>query len=207
MVDANTVCVIDDDPDVLDSISALLETSGFTVSAFRSAAAFLSRKPFEAGCLIVDLKMPEMTGIELQRRLAQDAAHLPVIVISGFGELRTAVEAMKLGAIDFIEKPFDDEMLLGAVKQALTQDRNKRQWLDAQNRAAQRLASLSPREQEVLAEVAQGSPSKIIAYNLGISRRTVEIHRTNIMRKVGVRNLAELVSLTHQAGQAPALDM
>lgn len=194
------VYLVDDDPSVLASLSALLETSGFSVRAFPSAMAFLQAEIPTEGCLVVDLKMPGMSGLELQRRLVAQAAQLPVIFITAYGDVGPAVEAMKLGAIDFIEKPYDDELLLDTVRRGL--ERNRRD-IDAEElrvAALARFETLTPREREVLDLVVKGIPSKGIAHELGISRRTVEIHRGNILRKTEMRNLPGLLQLARQAG-------
>ncbi|MBP0614481.1 response regulator transcription factor [Jiella mangrovi] len=201
--------IIDDDSAVLESLTALFETRGYVVHGFETAQALLdligdeaSKKSFD--CLIVDLRMPGMTGIELQRRLSQSPdPPLPIIVITAFGEVRSAVEAVKLGAEDFIEKPFEDDALVEAVATAIQRSRPIREKMEARNRAILRLSSLSPREREILSLVAAGAPSKVIADDLGISRRTVEIHRTNIMRKVEAQNLAELIGLVYLAESRP----
>ena len=204
-----TLGIIDDDPAVLASLTAVFETIGYDVRAFESAQSFLtSLANVEArasiDCLIVDLRMPEMTGVELQRHLVEGlATKFPIIVITAYGEVRAAVEALKLGAEDFIEKPFEDDALVNAVEAAIKRVRSIRERLQAKEKAERRLASLSPREREILSQVASGSPSKVIAHNLGISRRTVEIHRTNILRKVEASNLAELIGLVYLAGSEP----
>ena len=202
--------IIDDDSAVLESLTALFDANGFDVHAFAAPGDFLESRFLldteEGGkldCLVVDFRMPEMTGVELQRRLVEKAADFPVIVITAFGEVRAAVEALKLGAQDFIEKPFENDVLLDAVETAIKRTETIRERLELRKRALQRLASLSPREQEILAQVAGGAPSKVIAHNLGISRRTVEIHRTNIMRKAEAQNLVELVGLAFQARYEP----
>ncbi|SJZ79257.1 response regulator transcription factor [Consotaella salsifontis] len=202
MTNSCLICIVDDDPDVLESTAALLESAGHSTLTYTSPSAFLESDVQECGCLIVDLRMPEMNGLMLQQHLSQRVPDLPCIFISGEGELRVAVEAMKHGAVDFLEKPFAEDDLLTAVQRALERRQAAQEGQAIQCHAAKRISTLSPREQEVLAAVAEGAPSKVIADKFGISRRTVEIHRTNIMRKVGVRNLAELVRLAHQAGSA-----
>lgn len=195
-----TVYIIDDDFSVLDSLTILLETEGYHVMSFRSARAFLEAAKPEAGCLVLDLKMPEMTGLELQERLKAETTVLPIVIITAYGEVRSAVEAMKLGAFDFIEKPFDDKLLLDTVANALQHGRVQREKRMARQLAEERLTSLSAREMEVLDMVASGCSSKLIGDKLGISRRTVEIHRANIVRKAGTRTLAELLMLAREAG-------
>lgn len=201
--------VIDDDLAVRESLTALFEANGFAVHAFSKPQHFLESEFLRASgsaeldCLVVDLRLPGMTGVELQRHLSEREVDFPVIVITAFGEVRAAVEALKLGAEDFIEKPFDDDVLVTAVENAITRAETIRERTLQRRRAAERLATLSQREREILAQVAAGAPSKVIAHNLGISRRTVEIHRTNIMRKVNAQNLVELVGLAYQANYEP----
>ena len=202
MTTAAEVWVIDDDDAVLNSFVALLETAGYRVTGFPSPAAFFEAERRDIDCLIMDLKLPGITGIELQRRLAEEDFTPPIIIVTAFGDVDSAVEAMKLGAVDFVKKPFDDEAILAVVAAAIERGRNVREKTALERDARQRLASLSKREREVLLHVALGSPSKNIAHDLDISRRTVEIHRTNIMRKANVHNLAELVRLAHLAGFA-----
>ncbi|MCQ8782956.1 response regulator transcription factor [Mangrovibrevibacter kandeliae] len=199
-----TVCLVDDDPQVLASLTILLERAGFKVGAFGSAHDFFADGFADAGCLIVDMKMPEMTGIEVQRRLGEEAPTLPVVVLSGSSELKTAVEAMKLGAVDFLEKPFNADTLLATVEKALAEGHRRRAEEAQRDRAAEQIRSLSPRELEVLERVARGEQSKVIAFELGISPRTVEIHRVNILRKTGLRNVADLVHLVERAGPRAA---
>ena len=199
-----TVCLVDDDEAVLHSLTALFEAEGYAVKSYLSADEFLHGEiipPVETqiDCLIVDFRMPEMTGVELQRRLIEESAEFPVIVITAFGEVSAAVEALKLGAQDFIEKPFEDEGLIRAVEAAIARSQISREGISVRRAARERFTRLSPREFEILTHVASGAPSKVIAHILGISPRTVEIHRTNIMRKAGAKNLAELVGLAHEA--------
>lgn len=200
MNETDFVYVVDDDAVVLDSLSALLQTEGYQTMPFSSAAAFLAHGAPRSGCLILDLMMPEMNGLDLQRRLAEEASLLPVILITAHGEVRAAVEAMKLGAVDFIEKPIDDELLLKTVNEAMTHGREARERSRVVKIAKERIQLLSPREREIITLVVRGDPSRAIGERLGISRRTVEIHRMNIMRKLQVENLAEMVRLAHDAG-------
>jgi two-component system, LuxR family, response regulator FixJ len=198
-MDDELVFIVDDDSDLRDSLAALLEVEGYRVVSYGSAAEFLSEPVTDNGCLILDLKMPGMSGIELQRHIAESGRVLPVILVSAFAEVGSAVASMKLGAFDVIEKPFDDKHLLEVVAAALVSGRKRRQEIATRRDATQRLSGLSPREWQVLARVAEGASSKVIAENLGISRRTVEIHRAKIMRKAEVQNTAELVRLTKDA--------
>lgn len=193
------IFIVDDDTDLRDSLAALLQTDGYRVVAYESATSFLSEPVTDNGCLILDLKMPGMNGLELQRHISESGRVLPIILISAFAEVSTAVTSMKLGAFDVLEKPFDDEKLLSTVAAALETGRKQRGAAELRRQAAERLSTLSAREREVLAKVANGASSKVIAEELGISRRTVEIHRAKIMRKAEVQNTAELVGLTKEA--------
>ena len=198
------VYIVDDDEAVRDSLAVLLETKGYAVRCFGSAPEFLlAAQSLPVGCLIVDVRMPEMDGLALQERLTETAVHLPMIVITGHGDVPLAVRAMKAGAVDFIEKPFAAEAILASVAAALSRlaAANER---DATAIAAEsRLALLSQREREVLEGLLAGLPNKSIAYDLAISPRTVEIHRARVMDKMGARSLPELVRLALSAGMQP----
>ena len=190
------VHVIDDDDAARGSLAFLLGTAQFVVRAYASAKAFLDAIPgVEAGCVVTDMRMPEIDGLELLRRLKTQEIGLPVVVITGHGDVPLAVEAMRLGALDFIEKPYECEVLLGAVRTALSaHDRDAKR--DAERAEIQeRLASLSPREREVLDGLVAGKPNKIIAHDLGISPRTVEIYRANVMTKMQATSLSHLVRM------------
>jgi len=190
------VHLIDDDDAVRKSLAFLLATSGFAVRAYASAVVFLDAlNSLQPGCIITDVRMPGMDGLALQRRLKELKINLPMIIITGHGDVPLAVEAMKAGAIDFIEKPFDDELLLAALRIAL--DQFGKTGL-RENEAAlvkTRLQSLSPREREVLDGLVAGHPNKTIAYDLGLSPRTVEVHRANVMIKMQAASLSELVRM------------
>jgi two-component system response regulator FixJ len=190
-----TVFVVDDDDAVRDSLQLLLESAGMTVEAFASPLEFLkSSAPGRPGCLLIDVRMPEMSGIEVQENLAAANRQLPVIVMTGHADVPLAVRAMKAGAVDFIEKPFDDEVIIETVRRAL-------ELRPAANpEIAQRLASLTPREREVLEGLVAGRANKVIAFDLDISARTVEIYRANMMTKTGARNMAELMRIALAAG-------
>jgi two-component system response regulator FixJ len=195
------VHVIDDDDAVRDSLEFLLKSARLDVRTYDSATRFLDAAPqLKSGCIVTDVRMPEISGIDLLRRLRELGILLPVIVITGHGDIPLAVEAMKLGAIEFLEKPFDDERLLASVRRALERQ------ADDQGRDTERLeinaklASLSNRERQVLEGLAAGLPNKTIAYDLGISPRTVEIYRANLMTKMEANSLSDLVRMTVIAG-------
>jgi len=195
-----TIFIIDDDDAIRDSLKILLESHGFTVEDFASARAFLASGRIGPGCALVDIGMPEMGGLELQRVLGERHPELPVIMITGQAEVPIAVQAMKAGALDFIEKPFDEAVLLGSVRQALARSEETARSRIQNEEAAERIRQLTPREKEVLGQLVLGHPNKVIAYNLSISPRTVEIHRARIMQKMEVRSLSELVRLALDAG-------
>ena len=187
--DAPQVCVVDDDPAVLRSLERLLKAAGFAVATFPSPTDFLSRIARDApGCVLLDLSMPELTGLDLQGALERMGCTQPVIFISGNGDVRSSVHAMKAGALDFLTKPFDEMELLSAVQRALVRDRQMRQ-------SRERLATLTPREREVFDQVVEGRLNKQIAASLGISEKTVKVHRSRVMEKTAARSTAELVRL------------
>ena len=195
MPDNQIVHVIDDDVDVRQSLAFLLSTAGLAVRVYESAAAFLEHLPGVGGCVVTDVRMPEINGLELQRRLKSLNITLPVIVITGHGDIALAVEAMKAGAVDFIEKPFDDEMLLTAIRSALARHAKDARRESQMAEIRGRLKSLTDRERDVLGGLVGGKPNKIIAYELGISARTVEIYRANVMTKMQADSLSELVRM------------
>jgi FixJ family two-component response regulator len=195
-----TIFVVDDDQAARESLCWLIESVGLRVRCFASAREFLEGHDRSAqGCLLVDVRMPGMSGLELQERLLAEGSQLPVIVLTGHGDVPMAVRAMKAGAVDFVQKPFNDQALLDGIRRALEAGAAARQAAQRRQEASQRLASLSAREAEVLRELLAGKPNKVIAASLGIAEKTVEIHRANLMRKTGVRSVAELVRLTLQA--------
>ncbi len=204
MANDNLVYVVDDDEAVRESLSALLEAKSYTVRSFALAREFLAAAPsLRPGCLIADIRMPEMDGLELQRLLTARAFNFPLIVITGHGEVPLAVEAMKAGAIDFIEKPFAAEAILAGIEAGLARLAATGEDDQAAASAAGRLATLSPREREVLEGLLAGLPNKSIAYDLAISPRTVEIHRAHVMDKMGARSLSELIRFSLAAGLHP----
>jgi two-component system response regulator FixJ len=188
MPNEGTVHIVDDDVAVRQSLAFLLATAGLAVKVYETAGAFLDRLESSAtGCVITDVRMPEIDGIELLRRLRRKASALPVIVITGHADIPLAVQAMKEGAVDFIEKPFDDERLLSAVRSSLAQAPNLEMTAHAD------LEKLSERERQVLDGVIAGKQNKVIAHDLGLSPRTVEVYRANVMSKMNVDSLPELV--------------
>lgn len=190
------VHVIDDDEAVRHSLGFLFESAGLAVRSHASAEAFLAIAPrLTAGCVLTDVRMPGMDGLTLQRKLAELGVCLPVIVMTGHGDVPIAVQALKAGALDFIEKPFDDETLLAAVQAALDTDRRTRARQVERDAIAARLASLTPRERQVLDGLVAGQPNKAIAHDLGASPRTIEVHRARVMEKMGARSLSELVRM------------
>jgi len=188
-----TIFVIDDDAAIRDSLRMMLEIAGYTVRDFASAQSFLSDADLAGGCLIVDIRMPGMGGLELQEELARRKVNIPVIVITGHGDVPLAVRAMRAGAMDFVEKPFDSERMLQSVADALEAGR-RAQSRAAEAKAARELLSLlTPREREILDQLVKGHANKVVAHQLGISPRTVEIHRASIMEKLHARNLSNVV--------------
>jgi len=196
-----TVFVVDDDADVRDSVCALLESAGLASEAYGSALAFLAAyAPGRHGCVIADVRMPDMDGMTLQAELGKRGSGLPVIVVTGHADVPLAVRAMKAGAVDFIEKPFDDEILISSVKRALAQEVSTREQASLAERAASLIATLSARERQVLELLVAGRPNKVIAYELDISPRTVEIHRAHVMEKMEAKSLSDLVRAALAAG-------
>jgi two-component system response regulator FixJ len=196
-----TIYVIDDDDAVRQSLEFMLKAAGIKARSFESAKAFMAVLPeISSGCVVTDVRMPDITGIDLLRHLKKSNPDLPVIVITGHGDISLAVEAMKIGATDFLEKPFDGQQLLTAVRSALTQDadagKRKAELADIQ----EKLAALSNRERQVLEGLVAGSANKNIAFDLGISPRTVEIYRANLMTKMAANSLSDLVRMAMMAG-------
>jgi two-component system response regulator FixJ len=196
-----TVHVIDDDDAARDSLEFLLRTAQIDVRTYESAAAFLEALPKAgSGCIITDVRMPGISGIDLLRRLREIDLDMPVIVITGHGDVPLAVEAMKVGAQDFFEKPFDDEALLAAVRAALNRQENVGRRNVELSEIRAKVETLSKRELEVLQGLVAGHPNKTIAYDLGISPRTVEIYRANVMTKMNAASLSDLVRMAIVAG-------
>jgi len=199
--DKAVVHVFDDDEAMRQSLAFLLGTVGMEVQTYESAVAFLEVAPtVKAGCVITDVRMPELSGVELLRQLRERKLDIPVIVITGHGDVQLAVEAMKIGAMDFLEKPFDDEALLASVRSALNQLDQDQKRQAARSDVEARLASLSNRERDVLQGLVAGHANKQIAYDLGISPRTIEIYRANLMTKMQAGSLSDLVRMALIAG-------
>ena len=199
--DRPLVYVVDDDDAIRRSAGFMLKTSGFRVRTFESGVQLLKEvRSLEPGCILLDIRMPEMDGLDVQRALRDEGVSLPVVIMTGHGDVNIAVQAMKAGAVDFIEKPFEKPMLLDALEQAqsrLTEDAVSSKRAEE---ARVRLNVLTPRELDVLRGLTQGLPNKTIAYDLGISPRTVEIHRANLMEKLGARSLSDALRLAFAAG-------
>ena len=199
----STIYIVDDDVAVLRSLERLLGAAGYETMSFEQPVAFLEAvRHVSEGCILLDLQMPGLSGLEVQAALAKLDSPLAVIVMTGQGDVRTAERAMKAGAVDFIEKPFSDDELLSAIDVALARPGRPERERDAVE-AEERLAVLSPRERAVLDALVAGHQNKIIAFDLGISVRTVEVHRARMMHRLGVRQLAEAVRLVVLAGSAP----
>ena len=207
MPNGDVVHVIDDDAGVRQSLAFSLSTAGLAVRVYESAVAFLKALPHvQDGCIVTDIRMPEVDGLELQRKLKALKNTMPVIVITGHGDVALAVEAMKAGAIDFIEKPFDDEGLLATIRSALARHEGDRERGSRAAEVRARLALLSERERQVLDSLVAGKPNKVIAYDLGISARTVEIYRANVMTKMQADSLSSLVRMVLvESASDPAL--
>lgn len=198
------VHVVDDEEAMRKSLSFVLKTSGYAVTAWSDGVAFLREaRHAEAGCVLLDVRMPEMDGLEVQRVMSERGLAMPIVVLTGHGDISTAVAAMKAGAIDFLEKPFEKAALLDAVGAAFRRLEGTDNERERAAAAGVRLACLTPREQDVLRGLARGLPNKTIAYDLDISPRTVEVHRANMMSKLGVRSLSDALRIAFAAGVGP----
>lgn len=196
-----TVFVVDDDAGVLDALRILLRSVGLRAETYPSADDFLENFDQEApGCLVLDVRMPGMSGMELQEKLAEIGSSTPIIFVTAHGDVPMAVEAVKAGAIDFIQKPFRDQELLDKIQHAIELDANSRAERESKEEIAARIATLTPREREVMDLVVAGKLNKLIARELGISQRTVEIHRARVMQKMQVSSVSQLVQLVIRAG-------
>lgn len=197
------VFVVDDDQGMRESLRFLLESAGFAVETYASARAFLDAGGAgKSGCLVTDVRMPEMNGLELQEKLAAEGSRLSVILMTGHADVPMAVGAMRAGAFDFIEKPFADDALIDSIRRALEKARAREKVAPAPADLERRLATLTPREREVLDHLVRGSQHKVIAHALDISPRTIEVHRARIMQKMEARNLAHLVQIMLTGGPA-----
>ena len=199
-----TVFIVDDDAAVCDSIQELVESVGLYAESFASGQAFLDHyQPERSGCLVLDVRMAEMSGLVLQEKLNALGAGIPVIIITGHADVPMAVHALKAGAIDFVQKPYRNQLLLDSINSALAMDAISRRSLDESQNHDRQLATLTKREQEVLDKLLAGSISKQIARELGISTRTVEAHRQNLLRKLGVGSVKELIlhPITQEKGK------
>lgn len=202
--DGTTIFVVDDDAAVSRSLGRLLRTSGFHVETFANAQQFLARPAFSGtGCVILDVYMPGITGPELQERMSENGVSLPVIFLSGNGDVPTSVKAMKKGAVDFLLKPVDEEVLLEAVRQAVSRHSAEQTRQRQRQRINARIALLSSREREVMEHVIRGRLNKQIAADLGITEKTVKVHRGRLMEKMEVGSVAELVHLCESVGIEP----
>ena len=192
------VYIVDDSADVRSSLPWLVESVGIKAQAFASAEHFLAAcRPDQPGCLVLDLRMPGMGGMQLLESLQGKGIHLPVIVFTGHGEVESAVRAMKAGALDFVEKPFTQQGLIEKIQKALLEDRRRRDAREERSRVARRMAQLTPRENEVLGLIFAGLRNRAIAKRLGISEKTVEVHRAKIMEKMEAASLAELIRMVN----------
>lgn len=206
MTDAKqTVYLVDDDEAIRRSASFMLRTSGFVVKTYASGVELLAAgKALDPGCVLLDVRMPGMDGLEVQKALREQDIRLPVVVMTGHGDVSVAVQAMKAGAIDFIEKPFEKATLMDALEQGFAQLAEAGTRARRAEEASAQLEVLTPREREVLEGLVRGHPNKTIAYDLGISPRTVEIHRANVMSKLGVASLSEALRIAFAAGLGEA---
>ena len=191
-----TVYVVEDDEAVRDSLELLLKSDGKPVKTYESATAFLKDYSDKmAGCIVLDIRMPGMDGMELQKKLNEKHSILPIIFVTGHGDVPMAVDAMKEGSVDFIQKPYREEALLEKIEAALKQDLEQRKSLDEKQEIIRRVKSLTPREHEIMDRMIAGQANKVIAIELEISQRTVEIHRSRVMHKMGTHSLAHLVRM------------
>ena len=197
------VHIVDDDPGFRDSLRSLLESDGMAVQTYADAAEFLKRyAPDQPGCLLLDVRMPGMSGLQLQEELQKRRIGVPVVFITAHGDVAMAVAAVRRGALDFIEKPFDDVALIGLIRDALHKDKETRKETERRTTLGERFSSLSARELEVLDRVVKGKRNRMIAEELGITEKTVEFHRKRIMGKLQAKNVVELVNLVVQHRQA-----
>ena len=196
MMPESTVFVVDDDEALRESLERLMESIGLPVETYSSAQSYLETfDPTRPGCLVLDIRMPGMSGLELQEKLAADHVNIPIIIMSGHGDVEKAVQAMRRGAVDFIRKPYKGRILLDRIRQALEKDAGQRRQEADRADVTARIATLTPREREVMELLVVGDPPKRIAFQLGLSRKTVDAHRAHIMIKMRVRSTVELLRL------------
>jgi len=200
-LEAQIVAVVDDDPDVRDSLGALLEVAGYRVASFGAASTFLADESGRnAVCALVDVNMPGIDGLQLQEEIKRQQIPVPVIIVTGNGDIPLAVRAMRAGAVDFIEKPVDQGHLLESIRKAIALGREQRQASASTDDAVSRIEALTPREKEVLKLIALGHPNKVIGHELDISPRTVEVHRARLMDKTQAKTVSDLVRWSMAAG-------
>lgn len=196
MITEPKVYVVEDDEAVRDSLQLLLKAEGYRVAAFPDAASFLeSWTPGMTGCIVLDIRMPGMNGMELQKELLARGSELPIIFVTGHGDVPLAVEAMKHGAVDFVQKPYRDQELLDKIQKALEIDSERQEVRLERQEVQRRIDTLTPREREIMEMMVEGHANKVIAIDLDISQRTVEIHRSRVMQKMGTHSLAQLVRM------------
>ena len=196
MTEDPTVFIVDDDDEVRSALALLMESVGMPTETFESAQVFIQQfNPQRSGCLVLDVRMKGMSGLDLQERLSKEAIYPPIIVITGHGDVPMAVRAVKAGAIDFIEKPFNDQVLLDSIHRAIEQDAQRRGKAMQLAEIENRLARLTPREREILNQVVSGKRNKTIAFDLDISQSTVEAHRSKVMEKMQARSLSDLMRM------------
>jgi len=201
-----TVFVVDDDPEFRESVQLLLASVGLRVETYASAEQFLGSQDWRRpGCVLTDVRMPGMSGLELQKRLASEGVTLPVIVITAHAEVPMAVEAMRAGAVDFVQKPHSPQQLLERIQEAIRHDAEQRERTTTRQQTQQRLAALSPREHEIMVLLLEGLNAKEIAHRLNISTKTVDFHRRNLLEKMQVETLVELSRLVQDSGPAPSV--
>ncbi len=205
MNNTGTAFVVDDDPSVRRSIRRLLESVGYTVETFASAQEFLEKvDPNRPGCLVLDVRMPGLSGLDLQERLAATHARRPIIFVTGYGDVPMTARAMKAGAVDFLQKPFNEQQLLDAIHSAMEAEERRRQEYAGRALVQERVSTLTPREHEVLVRVVAGKTNKEIAAEFGITEKTIKVHRARVMEKMAADSLAQLVVLAQLAGEPTA---
>lgn len=198
-----TVYVVDDDASIRESLSSLIRSAGMAVEVFASPLEFLAREQLnDVACIVLDVRMPELDGLALQEKLAEHGREIPIIFITGHGDVPLAVRAMKAGAIDFLNKPFDDTDLLAAIAQALSRVSATSHERTELSELSARFDSLTPRERQILVEVAQGKPNKLVAYDLNVTESTIKVHRHNAMAKMNLKSVAELTLVIQRLRKA-----